>query len=76
MATSHYDPYWIRASAIAVDGTPVDLDLKGLRDKDIEVVCWQFREIPDPIGSGADVYVSTAEHIQKALQLRIARGMI
>ena len=33
-------------------------------------------EIPDPIGGGADVYVRTAEHIQRALQLRITRGLI
>ena len=33
-------------------------------------------DIPDPIGGGADVYVHTAEHIQRALQLRITRGLI
>lgn len=33
-------------------------------------------EISDPIGGGADVYVKTSEHIERALQLRITRGLI
>jgi L-threonylcarbamoyladenylate synthase len=33
-------------------------------------------DVPDPIGGGADIYVRTAEHIERALQLRITRGMI
>ncbi|MCK5114747.1 MAG: threonylcarbamoyl-AMP synthase [Phycisphaerae bacterium] len=33
-------------------------------------------EIPDPIGGDVGVYLRTAEHMQEALQLRIARGAI
>ena len=34
------------------------------------------KDIPDPIGGGADLYVRTAEHIERALRLRITRGLI